>query len=79
MVMGTAGNNDFYRPQTKVMFSQVSVCPQGVLPHCMLGCTPPGQTPTPHSPGRPLPLCSACWDAVNKRAVRIPLECNLVC
>ena len=27
----------------KVMFSQVSVCPQerGCLPHCMLGHTPP--------------------------------------
>ena len=38
----------YYRPQTKfekVMFSQVSVCPQGGLPHCMLGYTPPGQTP----------------------------------
>ena len=33
----------FYRPQTKfakVMFSQVSVCPQvGGLPHCILGYT----------------------------------------
>ena len=25
------------------------------------------------------PLPSACWDTVNKRAVRIPLECILVC
>ena len=32
-------------------------------------------TDTPH--GRP-PLHSACWDTVNKRAVRIPLECILV-
>ena len=41
---------------------------------------PPGQTP-------PLAQCmlgythtlpSACWDTVNKRAVRIPLECILV-
>ena len=35
----------YYRTQTKfskVMFSQVSVCPQGeCLPHCMLGYTPP--------------------------------------
>ena len=33
-----------YRPQTKfakVMLSQVSVCPGGCLPHCMLGYTPP--------------------------------------
>ena len=31
---------------------------------------PPRQTP----PGRPPSLCSACWDTVNKRAIRIPLE-----
>ena len=31
---------------------------------------PPGHTPPPPS--------SACWDTVNKRAVRIPLECILV-
>ena len=143
---------NIYRPQTKfakVMFSKVSVCPQGgCLAHCILGYTPPGQTPlppgqtpraenlpgnppgqkaqgrhlpgqtppgqnppgqtppgrppeqtypsTPHpadtpgrhplgrhplcrSPGRPpgqtFPLCSACWDTVNKWAVCIPLEC----
>ena len=30
-----------------------------------------------HPPGRS-PLRSACWDMVNKRAVRIPLECILV-
>ena len=38
-------------------------------PHaqCMLGCTP--LSPALHS---------ACWDMVNKRAVRIPLECILV-
>ena len=78
---------NIYRPQTKfakVMFSQVSVCPQGGdLPHCMLGYTPrqipprqtlPGQTP----PGIHRPLGSACWDTVNKRAVRIPLECILL-
>ena len=49
----------------KVMFSQVSVCPQGGLTHCMLGYThprtrgrhprdqrqtPPGQTPTQQTP-----------------------------
>ena len=44
---------------------------------------PPGQVHPParqvHPPqtGTP-PLHSACWDTVNKRAVRIPLECNLV-
>ena len=51
------------------------------------GQTPPGRHPprqvhpswadTP-SQGRHPPLCSACWDAVNKQAVRIPLECILV-
>ena len=35
------------------------------------GRHPPDQRQTP-------PLCSACWDTVNKRAVRIPLECILV-
>ena len=62
------------------MFLHMSVCLQGGgHPHCMLD-TPPwadtlsGQTP---SLGRH-PLRSACWDTVNKRAVRIPLECNLV-
>ena len=38
------------------------------------GQTPPWQTPL----GRHLPLHSACWDTVNKRAVRILVECNLV-
>ena len=28
--------------------------------------------------GRHPPLPSACWDTVNKRAVRIPLECILI-
>ena len=41
----------YYRPQTKfakVVFSQVSVCPQGGgLEDCMLGYTHPGQTPPP--------------------------------
>ena len=37
------------------------------------GRHPPGQT----SPCRH-PLCSAFWDAVNKPAIRIPLECILV-
>ena len=38
------------------------------------GSHPPGSHPPP---GRH-PLNSACWDMVNKRAVRIPLECILV-
>ena len=36
--------------------------------------TAPGQTPPRQTP----PLGSACWDTVNKRAVHILLECNLV-
>ena len=60
--------------------------------HIPPGKTPPGQTsPCPaHAwihPHPPLPLPptptpshppSACWDTVNKRLVRIPLECILV-
>ena len=52
-----------YRPQTKfakVMFSQVSLCPQGGVCHTHppdQRQTPPGQTP----PGQ-APLTSACWD-----------------
>ena len=55
----------------KIMFLHVSVCPQGgwVSAPLHAGIHPPGQTP---------PLHSACWGTVNKRAVRIPLECNLV-
>ena len=41
----------------------------GGLPYTPLGRHPPlGKSP----------LHSACWDTVNKRAVRILLECNLV-
>ena len=41
------------------------------------GQTPlPGQTPPVHAEIHPPP--SVCWDTVNKRAVRIPLECILV-
>ena len=89
-----------YRPQTKiakVMFSHVSVCPQGGV--CLWSwwtCRKPprqissGQTvwadtPLPRqtpswadAPGQTLLLRSTCWDMVNKRAVRIPLECILV-
>ena len=52
-------SENFYHPQTKfakVMFSQVSVCPQGgCLPHCMLGYPPGPEADTPlgrHPPGR---------------------------
>ena len=64
------------------MFLQVSVCPQGEpwanTPRAdtHLGKQPPGTPPLADTPppGRhPLPL-----DTVNKRAVRIPLECILV-
>ena len=39
---------------------------------------PPGRyTPCRYTPSRYTPRRSACWDTVNKRAVRIPLECIL--
>ena len=75
-----------YCPQTKftkVMFSQVSVCPQGGVCHTPtawvdipwvdtpLGRHPSGQTP----PGRHPP---GWHHLVNKRAVLIPLVCILV-
>ena len=34
--------------------------------------------PQGDTPRETHPLCSACWDTVNKRPVRILLECNLV-
>ena len=57
----------YYRPQRscdKVMFLHLSVIlfTRGSATH------PPGRHPLP----------SACWDTVNKRAVRILLECILV-
>ena len=82
----------FYRPQTK--FAKVidftGVClsrggeylgrytPRQVSP----AGTPPGQVPPrvgtlPPRAGT-LPAHSACWDTVNKRVLRIPLECILV-
>ena len=43
------------------------------------GRHPPGQTPPRQTPpGQTPPLRSACWDTVNKQAVCILLECNLV-
>ena len=51
------------------MFSQVCLSGGGgCLPRCMPGYTPRTDTP----------LCSACWDTVNKWAVCTPLECILV-
>ena len=62
------------------VFTGVCLSTGGCLPHCMLGYTPPGQTPPAQCMlgYTPAPLCSACWDTVNRRAVRIPLECILV-
>ena len=58
----------YYRPQTKVMFSQVSVCPQGVSAplHAgihTLGQTPPRQTNAlgRHPPGKTLPWADTPW------------------
>ena len=59
-----------------------SVCQEysvhrGGLPQCMLGYHPPGADtpPTRHPPG---PSTPPLGDTVNKRAVCILLECNLV-
>ena len=52
--------------------------PPGRHPSTLARHPSPGQTtPARHPPGRH-PLHSVCWDMVNKRAVRILLECNLV-
>ena len=54
-----------------------STHPLGRQPPCPVHAgmhTPPAQCML----GYTLPLPSACWDTVNKRAVRIPLECILV-
>ena len=61
--------------------------PQGTPPWQVLpkvhtpwaGTPPPGQVHTGrYTPGQVHPHHSACWDTVNKWAVRIPLECILV-
>ena len=53
------------------------LCPVhgGIQPpaQCMVGYTPSAQCMVGYSPPP-----SACWDTVNKRVVRIPLECILV-
>ena len=70
------------------IFSSVcqEFCPQGGLPQCMLGYHSPQQTPPDqtHTPGadtsqtrHPVTQC-ILEDMVNKRAVCILLECNLV-
>ena len=93
----------FYRPQTKfakVMFSQVSVCPQGGISQHVLGtgvypsmhwagvvstrgvsawgCIPERCYPGEGIWGTPPDQRQILWDTVNKRAVRIPMECILV-
>ena len=63
------------------VFTGVCLSTGGCLHHCMLGYTPPRdqrQTPPRQTPPGRHPPHSACWDTVNKRAVRIPLECILV-
>ena len=93
-----------YRPQTKfpkVMFSQVSVCPQGrvcipactgqgvCIPACIgqgmypsmhwaEGCARGDQRQTPPGPEADTLPRRILRNTVNKRAVRIPLECILV-
>ena len=81
------------RSRGKVMFLHLSVIlftgglsgtPLGRHPQCMLGYTPSTQCMLGYTPPYPVhagihtTLPSACWDMVNKRAVRILLECILV-
>ena len=62
------------------------VCPGGWLPGvcvCVADPHPLDKRQTPPPPAQCMleythPLHSACWDKVNKQAVRIPLECILV-
>ena len=64
----------YYRPQTKLWEGYVftPVC-DSVPTQCMLGYTHlPAQCMLGYTPRQIL------WDTVNKRAVRIPLECILV-
>ena len=74
------GMHSCYRLQTKfakVMFLHLSVIlfRGGCLPQCMLGYTPPEQTP---QGSRHPPMQCMLGDTGNKRAVRILLECVLV-
>ena len=63
-------NSIFYRPQTK--FAKV------VFTGACLSTGGGGVSATHPPPGSTPPFYSTCWDTVNKRAVRIPLECILV-
>ena len=80
----------FHHPQTKftkVMVSQVSVCPRGLSTPLHARIHPPDQRQTPPPPGtrgrhpprsrHPPPKCML-GDTGNKRVVRILLECILV-
>ena len=58
-------------------YTCLSFCPQGGLPQCMLGYPPPPRAEPP-GPGTNLPSQCMLGDMVNKRAVCILLECNLV-
>ena len=74
---------NFYRPQTKfakVMFLHLSVSHSVHRGESTWAGTPPGRY-TPQagtSPWQVHPPGNVCWDMVNKRAVRILLECILV-
>ena len=46
--------------------------------HTPLGGHPWGRLPLADTPRKTPPMPSACWDTVNKRAVRILLECSLL-
>ena len=85
---GTKQDHSLLPPANEVcegyVFTGVCLSTGGCLPRCLWADTPrqtpPGQTPP--SPSQCMlgytPLYSACWDTVNKRTVRIPLECILV-
>ena len=84
----------YYRPQTKFakvsvcpqggsapLHGGINPLDRPLLGRHPLGRPSPGQTPPPWAETLPeqTPLLhSACWDTVNKRVVRIPLECILV-
>ena len=59
-----------------ILFTGGSAIPLTLGNHQPPGQTPPNQVDTNRAV---TPLHSACWDTVNKRAVRILLECSLVC
>ena len=71
---------DVVTARNEVVFTRVcrSVHRGGCLPLVPGGCLPPGRQPPGRHPWADTPLRSACWNTVNKRAVRILLECILV-